>query len=147
MQSHFVRCGIAGLAVAALLGTGTLAVAETIGFKANLSGKNEVPPNTTTASGKADVSYDTVTKKLTWTVTFSGLTGPAIAAHFHGPADPKKNAGVAVLIGNNISSPAKGSATLTDAQAADLMASRWYVNIHTVANKPGEIRGQVMKAK
>jgi hypothetical protein len=40
-----------------------------------------------------------------------------------------------------------GSATLTDAQAADLMAGKWYVNVHTAENKGGEIRGQVLKAK
>ena len=34
---------------------------------------------------------------------------------------------------------------LTDAQAEELMAGKWYVNIHTAANKAGEIRGQVTK--
>ena len=43
-----------------------------------------------------------------------------------------------------IVSPLQGSATLTDAQAADLMAGRWYVNIHTAANPNGEIRGQLL---
>ena len=33
---------------------------------------------------------------------------------------------------------------LTAAQVADLMAGKWYVNIHTAANKGGEIRGQLM---
>ncbi len=62
-----------------------------------------------------------------------------------GPAEPGKNAGVAVPIGQTVTSRASGKATLTDAQAADLMAGRWYVNIHTAANKGGEIRGQVTK--
>ena len=44
-----------------------------------------------------------------------------------------------------MASPLKGEATLTDAQAADLAAGKWYFNIHTAANKGGEIRGQVMK--
>ena len=39
----------------------------------------------------------------------------------------------------------EGSATLTDAQAADLLAGRWYVNVHTDANKGGELRGQLEK--
>ena len=42
-------------------------------------------------------------------------------------------------------SPLKGEATLTDAQAADLQAGKYYFNIHTAANKGGEIRGQVTK--
>ena len=61
------------------------------------------------------------------------------------PKAPGANAGVALLIGNNPTSPAKGSATLDDAKAADLMGGRWYVNIHTAANRGGEIRGQVVK--
>ena len=75
----------------------------------------------------------------------AGLSGPATAAHFHGPAETGKNAGVAVAIPNATSSPVEGSATLTDAQAADLIAGKYYVNIHTAANPGGEIRGQVTK--
>src|SRR6202035_1867737 len=130
----------------------TLALGATIAFagpafaekmKATLSGKSEVPANSSAATGNADIDYDAATKKLTWKVTYSGLSGPATAAHFHGPAEPGKNGGVAVAIPNAASSPAEGSATLTDAQAADLLAGKYYVNIHTAANPGGEIRGQV----
>ena len=76
---------------------------------------------------------------------YSGLSGPATAAHFHGPAEAGKNAGVAVAIPNATSSPVDGSATLTDAQAADLVAGKYYINVHTAANPGGEIRGQVTK--
>ena len=114
-------------------------------MKATLNGKSENPPNTSAATGTADIDYDAATKKLSWKVTYSGLSGPATAAHFHGPAEPGKNAGVAVAIPNAGTSPVEGSATLTDAQAADLMAGKYYVNIHTSANPGGEIRGQVTK--
>ena len=114
-------------------------------FKATLSGKSEVPPNASTATGTADIDYDPPTKKISWKLTYSGLSGPATAAHFHGPAETGKNAGVAVAIPNAGSSPAEGSATLTDAQAADLEAGKYYVNVHTAANPGGEIRGQVTK--
>ncbi len=114
-------------------------------FKAALDGKSEVPPTTSTATGTADINYDPATKKVTWTLTYSGLTGPATAAHFHGPAEAGKNAGVAVAIPNAAKSPVEGSATLTDQQAADLEAGRYYVNVHTAANPAGEIRGQVTK--
>jgi len=113
-------------------------------MKATLDGKSEVPPNSSAASGTADVDYDSASKKLSWKLTYSGLSGPATAAHFHGPAEPGKNAGVAIPI-TNTASGSEGSATLTDAQAADLMAGKYYVNVHTEANKGGEIRGQVMK--
>lgn len=114
-------------------------------MKATLDGKSEVPPNTSAGTGKADLEYDAASKKLSWTVTYSGLSGPATAAHFHGPAEAGKNAGVAIAIPNATSSPVTGSATLTDAQAADLVAGKYYINIHTAANPGGEIRGQVSK--
>ena len=70
-------------------------------------------------------------------------TGPATGAHFHGPAMPGANAAVVVPFTGPIASPITGTATLTDAQIADLSAGRWYINIHTAANPGGEIRGQV----
>jgi hypothetical protein len=112
-------------------------------FKVTLDGKAEVPATTTTGTGTADVDYDAASKKLSWKLSYSGLTGPATAAHFHGPAEAGKNAGVAVAIPNATSSPVEGSATLTDAQAADLLAGKYYLNVHTAANPGGEIRGQV----
>lgn len=114
-------------------------------MKATLDGKSETPPNASAGTGTADIDYDASSKKLTWKLTYSGLTGPATAAHFHGPAEPGKNAGVAVAIPNATTSPNDGSATLTDAQAADLLAGKYYVNVHTAANPGGEIRGQVIK--
>lgn len=114
-------------------------------LKATLDAKSEVPPNASTATGTADIDYDPATKKLSWKLTYSGLTGPATAAHFHGPAEAGKNAGVAIAIPNATTSPTEGSATLTGAQAADLEAGKYYVNVHTSANPAGEIRGQVTK--
>jgi hypothetical protein len=114
-------------------------------MKATLDGASEVPPTTTAGKGTADIDYDPASKKLSWKVTYTGLSGPATAAHFHGPAEAGKNAGVKVPIPNATASPAEGSATLTDEQAADLMAGKYYVNVHTAANPGGEIRGQVTK--
>ena len=114
-------------------------------FKAALDGKSEVPPTTSTGTGTADIDYDPATKKLSWKLTYTGLSGPATAAHFHGPAAPGENAKPAVAIPSATSSPSEGSATLTDAQAADLEAGKYYINVHTGANPGGEIRGQVTK--
>ena len=97
-------------------------------------------------AGAGQFTFDTETKKLDWTVEYADLSGPAAAAHLHGPADPGQNAEVAVPFEGELASPIKGSATLTDAQAADLQAGKYYVNIHTEANKGGEIRGQVTKS-
>ena len=124
----------------------TAAYADMMSYKAELNASTEVPPNASKGVGSAVVTFDTAAKTLNWTVTFSDLTGPATAAHFHGPAEAGKNAGVTVPIAGS-SSPMTGSATLTDAQAADLTAGKWYVNVHTDANKGGEIRGQVVAGK
>ena len=114
-------------------------------YAARLNGASEVPPVATSGSGSGAVSYDAKTRTMKWTITWSGLSGPATMAHFHGPAAPGANAGVSVPI-DDVTSPSTGSAVLTDAQAADLKAGRLYINIHTAANPKGEIRGQVMHA-
>jgi hypothetical protein len=137
------KTALATLALGATIAFAAPAFAEKM--KATLDGKSEVPPTTTAGTGNADIDYDAATKKLSWKVTYSGLSGPPTAAHFHGPAEAGKNAGVAVAIPNASSSPVEGSATLTDAQAADLVGGKYYVNIHTAANPAGEIRGQVTK--
>ena len=123
------------------------AQAAEVNFKADLSGASEVPPVSTAGKGTATAALDTTTKTLTWTVTYSGLSGPATAGHIHGPAAPGANAGVLVPFSVSTASPFKGSATLTDAQIADLEAGRTYINIHTADNKGGEIRGQLVRAQ
>lgn len=136
--STVLAATIAGMMVA-----GT-ACAAPVTFKASLAGKEEVPPTTSTGTGSIEATFDPATKKLTWKGSYSGLTGPETMAHFHGPAAPGANAGVVVPVDAK-SSPFEGSATLTDEQAADLMAGKWYFNVHTAQNKAGEIRGQMAK--
>ena len=136
---------LAGSVLLALAGT-SVAQAEMVKMSAKLDAAQEVPPTDSKGTGTADLTYDTETKKLEWTVEYSGLTGDAVAGHIHGPAAAGENAGVAVPFEGSLASPIKGSATLTDAQAADLEAGKYYVNIHTAAHKDGEIRGQVAKS-
>ncbi len=147
MTRTFLRLASAIIACAGVVAFAPLSMAEMMKMKADLKASNEVPPTKSSGAGSVDVTYDTATKKLSWKGTYSGLTGPAIAAHFHGPGGPGKNAGVMVPIfqGAAARSPFEGSATLTDAQAKALMDGDMYVNVHTNANKAGEIRGQVVK--
>jgi len=149
MRTLLVRSGFAGLIAASFLVGAPAAFAEMVMYKATLTPAAEVPPTDSKGSGALTASYDTATKKLTYSATYKDLTGPAAAAHFHGPADAKTNAGVVVPVpapaSGALASPLKGEATLTDAQAADLVAGKYYVNIHTAANPGGEIRGQVTK--
>jgi len=137
------RTMLATLALGATIALAGPAFADKM--KATLDGKAQVPPNASAGKGTAELDYDAASKKLSWKLIYSGLSGPATAAHFHGPAEAGKNAGVAVAIPNAASSPVSGNATLTDTQAADLMAGKYYINVHTAANPAGEIRGQVTK--
>jgi hypothetical protein len=130
----------------ALLFTMSAADAKVWKFSAKLDGASESPPTDSKGTGTAKLKYDDATKKLTYTITYKKLSGDAVAAHFHGPADAGANGGVELPITVG-PSPIKGEATLDDAKAADLSAGKWYVNIHTAANPMGEIRGQVVAGK
>jgi CHRD domain len=128
-------------------------------FKATLDEANEVPPVTATTGGSGSVTatLDVNTKTLTVTGTYTGLTGAvtppgqlASGAHIHGPAPTTANAGVLFDLTATAGATAgsgtiSGSAVLTDAQITDLNNGQWYVNLHTVANTGGEIRGQLIK--
>jgi hypothetical protein len=145
MRRTVLRSTVAGIGLAALLSFAPAAFAEVQNYTATLSPQSEVPPNNSGATGTLGATYDTATRKLTYSVTYDKLSGPATAAHFHGPAAAGANAGVVVPVTDASKSPIKGEATLTPAQATDLQAGKWYFNIHTAANKGGEIRGQVTK--
>ena len=136
---------IALLGAVAVLAFAPAAFAATETYKADLKASSQVPVNDSKGSGSVTATYDTTTKKLTYTATYKDLTGPVTAAHFHGPAAVGVNAGVVVPVKEITASPLKGEATLTDDHAKQLQGGQWYFNIHTAANKGGEIRGQMMK--
>ena len=121
----------------------TPAVAAPITISARLSGNNEIPAVTSDAAGMLEGTLAPVSNVLTWKLTVSGLSGPATAAHFHGPATASQNAGVAVPINGSLTSPISGTTTLTASQVSELTAGRWYVNVHTAAHPTGEARGQI----
>ncbi len=114
---------------------------------AHLSGANEVPANTAGGTGTAWILFDAQNNTLSWTVEYTGLTGDATGAHFHGPADATATAGVVISLATAdvgaLASPIQGTAQISPEQAAQLTGGMWYVNIHTAANPGGEIRGQV----
>ena len=118
--------------------------ANMVALSTQLRAANEVPPNASQATGTVDAVLNRDTNLLRWKVNYTGLSGPATAAHFHGPAAAGANAGVVLPWPGPVISPMEGSATLTPAQVAELVAGRWYANIHTAANPGGEIRGQMM---
>ena len=143
MRRVLLRSAVTGLMAASFLAIAPAAFAQAVMYKADLKAASEVPPADSKGSGTLQATYDPASKKLSYTVNYKDLSGPATAAHFHGPASAGANAPVVVPF-NNASSPIEGTATLTPAQAADLLAGRWYANIHTAANPGGEIRGQML---
>ncbi|HEU5018123.1 MAG TPA: CHRD domain-containing protein [Pseudolabrys sp.] len=122
--------------------------ADMVTLNASLSGAKEVPPNNSKGTGTVTATYNTSSKKLSWKGSYSGLSGPATAAHFHAGA-PGKNGGVVIPIfaGKSAGSPFEGSKTLTAEQANAMLGGDWYVNVHTAEHKAGEIRGQLEKTK
>jgi hypothetical protein len=155
MKSHlgrgaFVRVGFVGMALT-LLTAGCQKQIDDMTtrrteFKARLSGATEVPPTASGGEGELEATYNPSNHELDWRLRFSGLTGTVTAAHFHGPAGPGANAPVAVPINSTfVGTWQRGEVKLTDTQAADLLAGRWYVNIHTAQFPGGEIRGQVVR--
>jgi hypothetical protein len=123
------------------------ASAATVKFHATLTPAAEAPPTTSTGSGDATVSLDTVTHEITYDVTFQGFASDVTAAHIHGPAAAGKNAGVVVPLGSAPKSPIHGSAKLTPEQQEQLTAGMYYVNIHSKNNPSGAVRGQLTQVK
>lgn len=136
----------ASLLAVAVAGCGAMRSSQKIDiYEATLTGSQEVPPVGTSGSGMAEVQLNTDTNALSWKVTYSGLSGPAVGAHIHGPAVPGQNAGVLIPFANVSSQPITGQTTVTPQQIADLVAGRWYVNVHTPGHPGGEIRGQLQR--
>ena len=133
-----VICVIA-LSVAAV----NLAAAEVVTLGAKLSTEAQVPPIKGEGTGNAEVTFDTASRKMSWKVVYSGLSAAPTAAHFHGAASSASTAPVIVPMPGAEKSPIEGTATLTESQAADLLAGKWYINIHTATHPGGEIRGMV----
>jgi CHRD domain len=139
-----VALGLALLLVAGASGAGQ---ATTIRLATTLNAAQEVPaPNGNVAGARgtftATASRSATGASLEWELTFSELTGPAVAAHIHtgqrGSAGP-----VVVPLCTPCQSPASGTANANAAVVEALQTGGAYVNVHTVLNAPGEIRGQI----
>src|SRR5262245_5513411 len=104
MRRMLLRSGLVGLMAVSVLAIAPQAFAQAVSYKATLTAAAQVPPNDSKGTGTLTASYDPASKKLTYTVNYKDLTGPATAAHFHGPADAKANAGVVVPVNGALTS-------------------------------------------
>lgn len=147
MSARIIRASIALLAVVAVAAPG---LAGTIKFKADMTGGGEAPPNNSKGKAHLEATLDTDANTLTWTVTYSGLTGGPIGAHFHGPVaymglTSEENAPIQVGTPGSLASPFKGSTKIDEVQKKDLKDGRWYFNVHTPTFPEGEVRGPVVR--
>ena len=133
-----IRTGIFVLTAVIFAVSGPAAFAERLTFKAELK---SVQGTGSKASGQLSAVYDTSTRKLTWRGSYGGLGTYATAAGIHGPSS-----GVVLRL-RNFNSPFDGTAILSDKQAADLIAGRWFVLVRTARHPDGQLRGQIEAVK
>ena len=114
---------------------------EQLHFLVALTGDQETPPTGSLGTGTADLTLDRASNEFDWRITYSGLSEPVTAVHFHSPE--KRGSNAEINIRENLKSPVTGSATLTDEQERELLAGRWFVNIHTAACPDGEVLGHI----
>jgi CHRD domain len=111
-----------------------------------LTGENHTPAVNNAGRGTFTGTYDKSTKTMTYTATWT-LNNGAIAtmAHFHGPASSTQNAGIQIgmFMAQNTTGNFSGTATLSATQETDLLAGRWYINIHSTLNGSGALRVQL----
>lgn len=133
----------------ALAGSTAVALAATERSTVELSGAQQVPPVKTSGAGTAHLTYNSKTREITWDITYKDLSSPVTMAHFHHAAAGKDGPVVLWLTkkGKPVSSPIKGHAKLSAADAKMLMAGDLYINLHTKDHPAGEIRGQVTPPK
>ena len=147
-RAHLYKAGkaialAAGLCVVML--TASAANAATIQLRAWLNGAQV--PLAVGGTGIGTASFDTITKLLSWSVTYTGLSGACTNAHFHGPAAAGVNNSPTVSMTCSASPLTGTSAALNPTQEAQLLLGQWYINIHTAANSGGEICGQVLPVR
>jgi len=117
-------------------------------YTCSLSPTQEVPPTASSATGACTVTLDDVTGSVTVSGSYGGLTSNATLAHIHGPAPVGVNAGI--LIGltpsGGTSGTVSGGGTLSPANITNMLNGLTYVNVHTVNNGGGEVRGQIVSS-
>lgn len=131
----------ASMSAAAILVAGCATMSSSGGTGVMLSGSQEVPPVTTAASGSGTITVG-ADKSVSGSVTTIGIN--ATAAHIHMAAMGLNGPVVIPLTRtSDVVWSVPAGAKLTDAQYDAFKAGNLYVNVHSDANKGGEIRGQL----
>jgi hypothetical protein len=131
---------MAPLAVAMLLAAAPLAQAKLVKFSGEFGPEHGT---TTKPTGHVVGVFNTVTDMVRYHIFYAHLSGPVVAAHFHGPAKVGQEAGVLLPIPGPYRSGMHGSLVASPETARALLAGETYVNLHTAAYSNGEARAQV----
>jgi len=131
-------------AEAVVLGACGLAHAQVLNFTLTLDGSQEVPVNSSTATGLGTATLDLSSNLFSWNFAYSGLSSNETASHFHAAAPLCQTAGVVITL--PLGSPKIGSQVVTAPQRDEIIQGWWYVNVHTTMFPGGEIRAQVEPA-
>jgi CHRD domain len=117
-------------------------------LRATLNGSNEVPPTQSRGSGYFEAVYRPSTKVMEYRLNLVGLSGPITMGYLHGPADRAENVPQVAPINIPIyDNTIWDGVTLTEEQAAEVVAGRWYVEVRTIQYPDGEIRGQILPTR
>ncbi len=127
-------------ALLALAPLGSAAYAKTVDFSGHFKAEGTA---TTSPTGEVRGTLNTKTGLVTYTITYSGLSGPVVAAHFHGPAAQGVTAPVLLPIPGPYSSGMHGELKADAATEKAMLRDRTYVNLHTQKYPMGEARAQV----
>ncbi|MGZ8543752.1 MAG: CHRD domain-containing protein [Flavisolibacter sp.] len=125
-----------------------------------LSGAQVVPASSSAAQGSIQGTYNPKTKTFNYQVRWSGLSGNISSMHIHGIADKGfiaipvaplsayPNGIVQTITGYSSGTTGLFTGSLfvdgTVVKLHDLLAGKFYIDIHTAAHPNGEIRGQIM---
>lgn len=144
-----VAVAVLGVLAFSSLASGNSArpTAQAMKFSAALTSGQVVPQLKKAPVGASGHFTATLTgTTLKWTLTFTHLSGPAVAAHIHMGARGKNGIALVALCGP-CKSPISGTANAVPDDVAALLNSGAYVNVHTAKNTEGEIRGEVTAAR
>jgi hypothetical protein len=127
--------------IAAVIFVASSASVLAVDLKVKLTGAEETPPVTTSASGTGTITI-AADKSVSGTIKTTGIDGTV--AHIHVGAPGQSGPPIITLdkSADGVWSVPAGS-MLTDAQYASFKAGNLYVNVHSAEHKPGEIRAQL----
>lgn len=148
----FIKICCSSFMMGCVLVAGHNAQAEIIHFSGHFLVAKGIKPSTVTGrpvvpSGLITADWDTVTHRLSYTLSYLGLSGPVTEAHFHGPATAQQTAGPLLSIAPPFQTGMHRAITVDRRFEEALHADKIYINLHTLSYPHGEARAQLIESK